>query len=154
MFCAKKTSRPLSQLLKDAILRLVQNDVDFFDTRRPSGICVRCRVLLQQADKGEISPSKIPPLFDVRNVKVTKALRDKICDCRLCEIGRENVKTRPDLKKGMKAKKGGRPTQKEMSFSGKPPTPIKTCPRCFSRLLPGLRHQCTEGVRREFTCIC
>jgi len=151
--CMKKSDSPLTTKVIERIHKYIQNDIDFNDSRVPSGICTKCRLnLLTLSQDG--SDKKAPILYDFSSIFLPIFLRSSpfSCNCFICKISRSFPtnnfgQLHPLL---VEKKKRGRPptltTSLEDSFHKSPPLPQKTCPRCLSVVGPGKSHICTKST--------
>ncbi len=152
--CMKKSNDVLTEKVIERIQKRFQQDIDFKDTRVPSGICTTCRIDLATLSTEESDQRTSSPLYDFSSIILPIVLRssNSSCNCIICKIARSFPtnnfgKVHP---LSVEKKKRGRPSTitnaLEESFHKPQPTPQKTCPRCLSVVGPGKPHICTAST--------
>jgi hypothetical protein len=147
--CMKKSNDVLTKTVIERIQKYFQQDIDFKDSRVPSGICTACRMNLATVSNEGLEKSATP-LYNFSSIILPIFLRSSpsSCTCTICKIARSfptnNLGNLHPL--SVEKKKRGRPGTLTKSPEEPQPPPQKTCPRCLSVVGPGKSHICTPST--------
>ncbi len=155
--CFEKGSdvRKCTEININRVRQFVLEDFDTSNPKLPSGLCARCRKLLEKVEKQEIGVEVIPDWVDFSKLEFPVITRSSgvysieqlvHCNCSICLITKNPVGTKSNRKSPYKA---GRPIT---SIPTLPlPKPVKLCQRCFSVIGKGIKHPqpCTLTDRRD-----
>ena len=152
VMCMRKADRAITKLVQGRIDQFFVANLDFTDSRLPTGICSTCRKALQKLSEGKYG-QQLPDVFDYSSVVISQERRSSsTCDCLLCSIatsrqGWDHPLSLGDRNKGRRQDNvngGG-----DSAFPKKQPTPVKICPACLTTCQVGHPHVCKISTRRE-----
>ena len=141
--CYKKGNRDISA---NELLWIQDNLIDGYDANNdanfPAAMCAHCHILLSQRINGIDMKQQLPKV-ESYDPGQPILLRDSKCGCRICTVATSNLNV-------SKSKKRGRPRPKQDTDSvAPPPSSIKICSKCFSRVGKGLPHNYCSSRREK-----